>query len=386
MPTKPKKRSKKEWLSENKKWVIGIVIAIIAIVVPILIFLSTPHLPDFVISVTPLTGTVNPGGSIPFAINLECQNGYNKDVLLSYSGEPAGVIISFDQSKVNFEDTTTTVTVNVAANVSPNSYDITFLGRGSDGKERTSVYTLIVSSHSTSDFSISVDPTQGSALQGGSIQTVVTIASVNGYSKDASLSVSGQPSGAQVTFNPTSLRPSQTTSTMTITLSDNVQVGDYDLIIKAEGNDGKSNQVTYTLTISQTSHPVTTVDITTPVNGTTVSKNTTVQGTALRIPSGQVIWPIIYVHSVALYYPMASAVTVSQSGFWQTTITIGGPNDTGQPFDIIMITADQAGKDALVAYNQDVEKNHPGDYPGMPQLPAGLTEYDRVTVIRGPWT
>lgn len=523
MHTEPENRVRRirEWISRHITWVIGavmipIIIAVLTLIGPGII---NPPPGDFAISVNPLTGTVNQGGSIPFTINIEYLNGYSKDVILSCSGEPSGVVVSFDDNKMSVADCTATVTVNVAAEVSPNSYELTFLGRGSNGKEHPLVYTLVVSPQppqSTPNVTISVDPNRGSASPGQSVQTTVTIARNNGYTKDISLSVSGQPSNVQVTFNPSTVKTSQSTSTMTIILSGNAPVGEYALTIKAEDSEGKSSQATYSLTINQTaptvkitspkngesidrlvtvqgtaqnlssdqtlwvfigqssryypmanpvvvrtgggwscdsyvggekdaekqfdiyavladsaaeaeinayntqaknsgdysgmtslpegatvgdkititrkpvssnlSSPTPTVKITTPANGTTVSKTATVQGTAQNIPTSQTVWLILYPPNVKLYYPTASAVTVSQSGTWQTTLTIGGANDTGQPFDIITYIVDQTGKDALVAYNQDIEKNHPGDYPGMAQLPSGLTEGNRVTVIRGPWT
>ena len=131
--------------------------------------------------------------------------------------------------------------------------------------------------------------------------------------------------------------------------------------------------------------PQSSVNITYPLNGSTVSKLVTAQGTARNISLGS-LWAIVLVRNISMYYPMPAAVVVQPDGSWQTPVTVGGPSDTGLQFDIIMVVADQAGQSALVAYNQDAEKNHPGDYPGIPQIPAGAVEYCRVTVFRGPWT
>ena len=130
---------------------------------------------------------------------------------------------------------------------------------------------------------------------------------------------------------------------------------------------------------------VTTVTISFPIGGSSASQIVTAQGTSQNIPSGQVIWAIVYVPSIALYYPMPIAAVVQSSGAWQTQVTVGGPTDTGLQFDIIMVLANQAGQASLVAYNQDSERNHPGNYPGIPQLPAGLIECSKVTVTRLPW-
>jgi hypothetical protein len=150
--------------------------------------------------------------------------------------------------------------------------------------------------------------------------------------------------------------------------------------------DSASNPVTSAASNAVTI-TVTTVTISFPIGGSSVSQLLTAQGTTQNIPSGQVIWAVVYVPSIALYYPMPIAAVVQQtSGSWQTQVTVGGPNDTGLQFDIIMVVANQAGQASLVAYNQDAERNHPGNYPGIPQLPAGLVECSKVTVTRLPWT
>jgi hypothetical protein len=131
--------------------------------------------------------------------------------------------------------------------------------------------------------------------------------------------------------------------------------------------------------------PKPSVNIAYPMNGSTASQLITVQGTSKDLPAGKAIWAIVYVHSNSFYYPMPAAVVVKPDGSWQTQVTLGGPTDNGQQFDIIMTVADQYGQATLVAYNQDAEKNHPNNYPGIPQIPAGVVPYSIITVIRGPW-
>lgn len=247
------------------------------------------------------------------------------------------------------------------------------------------------------DFEISVNPMSGSVQQGGATQMTITVKSINGYNHDVSLSPIGNPTGMIVNPIPPSDRPRPAyASNVIITVTSVVPEGDYPIVIKGTGADGTEHTCTYTLTVKPLNSPThvedpsptppPTINIVFPLNGSSASQYVTAQGTAQNIPSRQVIWAIVYVRNISLYYPMPAAVIVEPNGSWQTPVTIGGPNDTGLQFDIIMVVANQTGQASLAAYNEDAEKNHPGNYPGIPQLPEGVIEYSRVTVIRLPWT
>ena len=71
-----------------------------------------------------------------------------------------------------------------------------------------SASSLTVSTSST--FSLAVTPSKGSLIQGQSTALSVTIASSNGFSGVAALSVKGLPAGVTATFTPTSIAVGQT--------------------------------------------------------------------------------------------------------------------------------------------------------------------------------
>lgn len=101
------------------------------------------------------------------------------------------------------------------------------------------------------DFSISVNPMHGSIQQGGVTTTAITVRGEHGYKKSVSLSASGQPSGVVISFVPPigGATPAYT-SNVTISVNANAPRGDYDIIIKGTGADGKEHTCTYTLTIT----------------------------------------------------------------------------------------------------------------------------------------
>lgn len=100
------------------------------------------------------------------------------------------------------------------------------------------------------DFSISVSPMQGSVQQGGVIQTTITVKGVHGYEYPVSLSASGQPSDVVIAFVPPfgDATPAYA-STMTINVDSKVPAGDYTVIIKGTGADGKEHSCTYILIV-----------------------------------------------------------------------------------------------------------------------------------------
>ncbi len=100
------------------------------------------------------------------------------------------------------------------------------------------------------DFSISVNPAQGSVQQGGVIQTTITVNDIQGYKYSVSLSASGQPPNVITTFIPPNGGPPPAyKSTLTINVASNVLPDAYPIIIKGEGADGKKHTCTYTLTV-----------------------------------------------------------------------------------------------------------------------------------------
>jgi hypothetical protein len=97
-------------------------------------------------------------------------------------------------------------------------------------------------------FAISVNPTSGNFISGesGTGTATVTITSIDGYAQIVNLSASGQPSGVNISFSPSSGAPSFT-STMTTSVETTVQNGTYPITITGIGADGKVNTGSYTL-------------------------------------------------------------------------------------------------------------------------------------------
>src|SRR5438309_7523605 len=76
----------------------------------------------------------------------------------------------------------------------------------------------------TGTFSISVSPAQQSVTAGSTVTYVVTVTASNNFTGAVGLGVTGMPSGATGTFNPSSLQGGGT-STLTIATSSSTPAG-----------------------------------------------------------------------------------------------------------------------------------------------------------------
>ena len=109
---------------------------------------------------------------------------------------------------------------------------------------------------SPSDFSISVSPMEGEVHQGGVITTAITIKGIQGYEHQVRLGASGQPEGIVLSLVPLIGGPTPSyTSTVTIIVDSTVPAGDYEIVKKGRGADGKEHSCIYTLTVKPSVTP-----------------------------------------------------------------------------------------------------------------------------------
>jgi parallel beta-helix repeat protein len=199
--------------------------------------------PDFTISVNPTIGSQNHGEYINATVSLSSINGFDNGVSLSASGLPSGAVATFAPSS-GTPSFASTLTISTAPTTPIGTYLITITGNGG-GMTHGTTYTLTVT---TPDFTISVIPLSGSKTQGESITTTVSLSPINGFDNTVSLSVSGLPPDASYTFEPSSGRPSFT-STLTISTASTTPTGSCIVTITGIGG-GMTHACTYLITVS----------------------------------------------------------------------------------------------------------------------------------------
>ncbi|MFD1324036.1 M28 family peptidase, partial [Micromonospora sonneratiae] len=102
---------------------------------------STPA-DDFAMTVSPTSGTVEPGGSVTSTVNTATLSGSPQTVNLSASGLPAGATATFAPASVT-SGGTSTLTIGTSASTPAGHYQVTIVGTGT-AATRTSTYTLTV--------------------------------------------------------------------------------------------------------------------------------------------------------------------------------------------------------------------------------------------------
>ncbi len=166
-------------------------------------------------------------------------------------------------------------------------------------------------STATNDFSISANPTTVTVTTGGSGTSTISTTTTSGTAQTVSLSVSGLPSGATASFNPTSVT-SGGSSTLTLN-SGSAATGTYSLTVTGTGT-----SATHTTTVSFVINPQTTNDFSISASPSSLSIAQNSSGTSTI--------------STAVTSGSAQTINLSASGlpsgatasFSPTSVTAGG--------------------------------------------------------------
>ena len=92
---------------------------------------------DFSISVSPASGSVNPGGSVSATVSTAVTSGSAQTVALSASGLPSGASASFSPSSVTAGGSST-MTISTAATTPAGTFPVTITGTGTSATHTTS--------------------------------------------------------------------------------------------------------------------------------------------------------------------------------------------------------------------------------------------------------
>ena len=201
-------------------------------------FISNATIGSFTLSPSPASQSVTPGNGTSYGITITPSGGFAGQVNFSYSGLPTGATGSFSPNPTG---SSTTFSVSTISTTAPGTYPVTITGISGTVTQTTTV-TLVVSSNP--DFSVSASPSGQTVIEGSATTFGVTVAPVNGFSSQVTMSVSGLPAGAQGSFSP---NPATGSSTLTITTLSSTPVGAYTLTII-----GTSGTLTHSTTVTLT--------------------------------------------------------------------------------------------------------------------------------------
>jgi len=206
--------------------------------------------PNFTISASPSSLTVQQGNQGTSTITTTISGGFNSAISLSASGMPTGTTVSFNPNPIPAPGAgTSTMTITVGSSTPTGTYPITVTGSGGGIQQNTTV-TLTVTAQQQPNFTISASPSSLTVQQGNQGTSTITTTISGGFNSAISLSASGMPSGTTVSFNPNPIpAPGAGSSMMTITVGGSTPTGTYPITVTGSGG-GIQQNTTVTLTVT----------------------------------------------------------------------------------------------------------------------------------------
>jgi endoglucanase len=171
-----------------------------------------PATPDFALSASPASLTVNRGASATSTIAITRSGGFTGAVALSASGLPAGVTASFNPASATGASSVLTLTASSAATLGAAAVTVT--GAGAN-LTRTAPISLTVNQPATPDFALSASPASLTVGRGASATSTIAITRTGGFTGAVALSASGLPAGVTASFNPASATGASSVLTLT---------------------------------------------------------------------------------------------------------------------------------------------------------------------------
>ena len=210
--------------------------------------LTVTAAPNFTISASPASLSVQQGNQGTSTITTTISGGFNSAISLSASGVPSGTTASFNTNPIPAPGSgSSTMTITVGAGTATGTYPITVTGNGGGVQQNTTV-TLTVTA--APNFTISASPASLSVQQGNQGTSTITTAISGGFNSAITLSASGAPSGITVSFSTNPIpAPGSGSSTMTITVDAGTATGTYPITVTGNGG-GIQQSTTVTLTVT----------------------------------------------------------------------------------------------------------------------------------------
>ena len=204
--------------------------------------------PGFTLSSSPASLTIVQGNQGTSTVTTAISGGFNSSITLSASGLPAGMTASFNPATIPAPGVgNSQMTITAGGNSPTGSYPITVTGNGGGIQQSATVVVTVISMGS---FAVSASPASLTVAQGNLGTSAVTTTVSGGFSNPVSLSASGMPAGATVSFNPQTIpAPGSGNSTLTITVGATTPPGTYPITVTGTGG-GIQQTTTVTLTVT----------------------------------------------------------------------------------------------------------------------------------------
>ncbi|WP_330276584.1 trypsin-like serine protease [Lentzea sp. NBC_00516] len=205
-----------------------------------------PQPGDFTLGASPSSVKAAKGKYVSTTISTD---GGGQTINLSASGVPSGVKATFQPTSVG-AGSSSKLTLDVSSTAAAGTSSITVTGTDAGGKTATTTVSLTVEGSQeppTGEVTVTASPSSASVKQGLLAQTVVK---ASGGTGNLTLTASGVPTGAQMSFNPATVGQNGSSNVWIFT-NFSTPPGTYPITVKATSADGKTGTTTFTLTVTR---------------------------------------------------------------------------------------------------------------------------------------
>ena len=216
---------------------------------PINLTVNQPPTPDFSLSASPSSLTINRGASGTSTITITRTGGFTGAVTFSLgpSPLPTGLSGSFNPNPAPGGSSVLTISASSTAALGAATLNITGTG---GGLTRTIPFSLTVNDVATPDFSLSASPPSLAINRGASGTSTINITRTGGFTGNVTLSASGLPSGVTPNF---SVNPATGgSSVLTLSTSSAATLGAATVTVTGTGG-GLTRTTTINLTVNNVS-------------------------------------------------------------------------------------------------------------------------------------
>ena len=198
--------------------------------------------PDFTLVALPNTLDIDPGKSANVTVSINAANRFSGIVNLTTNSSNSNITTSLTSNNIG-PNSSSSLMVNVAANVAPGNYDVSVFGSSAGIQQKTAIVRVNVKS--VGDFNLMLNTARQEIMAGESASFVVNTIGQMGFAERITLSATVD--GLQTSFSPTTI-DATATSTLTINTIKDTEAKDYVVTITARGG-GITKTTTATLTV-----------------------------------------------------------------------------------------------------------------------------------------
>lgn len=234
------------------------------------------------------------------------------------------------------------------------------------------------------DFELSVNPVSGVVQPGGTLVANIKVRGINGYDEEVRLLIDEKPGFVKVGVSRDHGTPNPVMECQaTFHAQEDVLPGIYDILIIAEGGDGKTKKASFTLNVKTDTQEVVgkseaegetfNAYIDSPQDNTTVEQVTLVKGHSDgQLAKGKHAWVCIQASDVMLIWPQFEIPSGQQE--WSSSFYF----HEKEKYYIIIVIVDESDHTKFKEWREEGMRS--GNWPGL-GLPGTAAIHKKITVF-----